>query len=365
MSLYLRYSRQLLLWITTCAAIYVLLACYFHFSRHNAGIGNFGTFVATRFILKDNATLASRATPAMASHPPGLHEDVNPYPFGYVLNKPDLCATGSKILVLIAVMTASGNFNQRRAIRDTWGKESLHRGFKLVFLLGLPRYDVLQRSILAEDSLHADIVQGNFTDCYRNLTFKSVMMVRWASASCPGAEFVLKIDDDVLLNVWDFAPTLSALHGVDRTIWGLLAQRWTPERNPRSKWYVSWGMYQNATYPDFLTGPSYLLSGDSVPLLARASDSVPYLYLEDVFLTGLVAEKAGVRRVHNDGFLNYRKFFTPCTTPRVIASHGYTPLYLRHVWASTKTKAATRRCQKRNSPETTTTTTEFRGMTTS
>ncbi|CAN8003749.1 unnamed protein product [Ixodes hexagonus] len=365
MRAYLKYTRQLLLSITTCAAIYVLLACYFHFSRYDKSIGNLrAIFVATRFILQDNATtLASRDILATAAHSSELYQDVNPYPFGYVLDKPDLCATQTKVLVLIAVMTASANFNQRRAIRETWGKESLQRGFKLVFLLGLPRYNGLQRSVLAEDSLFADIVQGNFTDSYRNLTFKSVMMVRWVTSSCPGAEFVLKIDDDMLLNVWDFAPTLSKLRGVRRTIWGMLAQHWTPERNPRSKWYVSRGMYRNATYPDFLTGPSYLLSGDSVPLLARASDRVPYLYLEDVFLTGLVAEKAGVRRVHDDGFLNYRKFFTPCLMPRVIASHGYTPLYLRRVWTNMKMKAAaTRRCQ---TPRPLASTTKFQGTTVS
>lgn len=59
--------------------------------------------------------------------------------------------------------------------------------------------------------MHKDIVQGNFTDTCRNLTYKTVMLIRWARDYCAGAGFVLKIEDHMLLSVWDLAATLNNL----------------------------------------------------------------------------------------------------------------------------------------------------------
>ena len=49
-------------------------------------------------------------------------------------------------------------------------------------------------------AVHGDLVQENFVDSYRNLTLKTLMAIRWASTYCSNANFVLKIDDDVLVN---------------------------------------------------------------------------------------------------------------------------------------------------------------------
>ncbi|KAH9368315.1 hypothetical protein HPB48_004507 [Haemaphysalis longicornis] len=78
-------------------------------------------------------------------------------------------------------------------------------GFKLVFLLGTTQRREVRRRVSEENGLHEDIVQGNFIDAYRNLTYKTVMLIRWARDFCARASFVLKIDDDMLLSVWDLA----------------------------------------------------------------------------------------------------------------------------------------------------------------
>ena len=59
-----------------------------------------------------------------------------------------------------------------------------------------------QDSIRNESLVHGDIVQGNFLDSYKNLTYKTVMGHMWVSRFCRQAEFVMKADDDIYLDLY-------------------------------------------------------------------------------------------------------------------------------------------------------------------
>ncbi|XP_064476299.1 beta-1,3-galactosyltransferase 1-like [Ornithodoros turicata] len=291
---------------------------------------------------------------SFTSERPDLSTDlVNPHPYSFILNKPNLCKTADgENPVVILVPSASTNFLQRKAIRVTWGKDSLHLGFKLAFLLGYPKNSAVQPMILAEDRLFHDVIQEDFTDVYHNLPIKSVMMVRWVKEHCSNAQFVLKIDDDMLLNVWGlWAEIETSLTGANLTIWGKLAQHWTPFRNSVSKWYLPVRVYKKPVFPDFLAGPAYLFTGDCAPVLYNVSFTVPYLPLEDVFLTGVVAQKAGITRKNHPGFFNYRKILHACAEPRQIASHGYRPISLIGLWGSLSLKNGHTKCKIRHSAQ--------------
>lgn len=328
---------KLILSSTLFVTIHLLTFCYFHFVRPEGFVSRLQSALKEESVETPLHVVYENTKPAPFTFSADARttepsDDTSPHSYSYDINQPDLCHSLIPD-VLIMVITAPTHFNQRRVIRETWGNASLRHGFKLAFLLGRPTNATLQTNIISENNIHQDIIQGSFEDMYRNLALKSVMMVRWASTFCPGVSFLLKIDDDMLFNVWDFVSSLRERRAVNRTIWGLLAKNWGVIRSPESKWCVSNRTYVNATFPDFLTGPSYLMSGDSVPPLALSSASVPYLFLEDVFLTGIVAEKAGVHRVHDGAFLNYRaNSFVPCKKPRIITSHGYTPSELKKAW---------------------------------
>ena len=68
---------------------------------------------------------------------------------------------------------------------------------RLVFMLGSTSNTSLQREIELENLNTRDIVQGNFLDTYRNLTYKSVMGHLWVSEFCQNADYVVKSDDDI------------------------------------------------------------------------------------------------------------------------------------------------------------------------
>merc|ERR1711997_1198106 len=127
---------------------------------------------------------------------------------------------------------------------------------------------------------------------------------------CPEADFVLKVDDDVFVQVPRLlamakslakSQNLGAAAGADNgglapsaVIAGNVASGWKPVRNPKSKYFITPEQYDAASYPPFVTGPSYLVSRSAVDLLVSGALQRPFFHLEDVFVTGIVAEEVGV-----------------------------------------------------------------------
>ena len=53
-----------------------------------------------------------------------------------------------------------------------------------------------------ENQLYGDLVQGDFLDTYRNLTYKTVLGHMWVSNFCNQAEFVVKTDDEIYVDLY-------------------------------------------------------------------------------------------------------------------------------------------------------------------
>jgi hypothetical protein len=61
------------------------------------------------------------------------------------------------------------------------------------------------------------------------------------------------------------------------------------------KWYVTVSEYPYTTYPPYCAGFAYVMSADVNRKLYEASGSVPFLWVDDVYVTGFLALQAGVR----------------------------------------------------------------------
>lgn len=85
-------------------------------------------------------------------------------------------------------------------------------------------------------------------------------------------------------------------------------------RNPQNKYYVSLQDYPQLVYPTFCQGSSYLVTRDGVSALLDHTHEVPFLRLEDVLFTGIVAQAADVDRHGAHAF----GFKVCCWKPRLI-----------------------------------------------
>ncbi|XP_072144167.1 beta-1,3-galactosyltransferase 1-like [Dermacentor andersoni] len=154
---------------------------------------------------------------------------------------------------------------------------------------------ILQERVANESARYGDIIQADFRDTYRNLTLKSVFLLKWAFMYCSRAQFLLKTDDDVFVNVDNLVRFLLALrNGKRRTgpfVVSHMRRNTTAERGLAHKNYLPQSVFANDNLPLYGSGTAYVMSCDAVRPLFTEALVTPFLYVEDVFITGLVAQK--------------------------------------------------------------------------
>lgn len=244
------------------------------------------------------------------------------YESGFDIPNVDLCPDlGRKLKLLVAITSAPQHQEARMAVRQTWGHYGQRRDVAVAFLLGTSSKPETDASVKAEADLYGDIIKSRFIDSYDNLTLKTVSLTEWVDNFCTKVRFVLKTDDDMFINMPRLLTFVDEHFNQKRIIYGRLARKWKPIRNSRSKYFVSVKQFSPPIFPDFVTGPAYLLSGDIMHDLYTHALGRNYLKLEDVFTTGIVAEAISVKRFHINEFLNKRIPFNVCNIKKSISIH--------------------------------------------
>lgn len=244
------------------------------------------------------------------------------YESGHSEPNAELCpAMGENVRLLVLVTSAPTHYDARMAIRHTWGHYGMRRDTVVAFFLGATGDQGTEEQLMGENTLFGDLIQGRFVDSYNNLTLKTISILEWVDTYCPQASFVLKTDDDMFINVPKLMQFMDKHSHDKRHIYGRLAKKWKPIRNKKSKYYVSPNQYLPKYFPDFTTGPAYLMTSDVIHDLYEKSLEQTYLKLEDVYTTGIVAQLVKVKRVHVTEFLNRRIAFNACNIKKAISVH--------------------------------------------
>ncbi|CAG0922887.1 unnamed protein product, partial [Notodromas monacha] len=204
--------------------------------------------------------------------------------------------------VTVFVPSAPLNVLRRNSIRGTWGSFGRRSDIRVFFVIGLVSNDsVLDNVIEQESQIFRDVLRPEVVDTYSNLTRKVVAAFEWAG-NCSVSEFYLKADDDMFINIPGLVDFFLARRKLKNVIFGRLLTRLHPVRNKESKWYVHWREFRGNKFPNFVTGPAYAFTSDVLPKLVAMARATPYLKLEDVYVTGVLADRAGIER------RNERKF---------------------------------------------------------
>ena len=176
----------------------------------------------------------------------------------YLNPKESICEPNTKqsILFVTFVSVAPHFFAKRNLIRETWGnKNSLHDEMRLVFSVGMSTNSTINKQIEDEFRLHKDIVQINhFTDSYFNLTTKIMYTFKWIRQYCTNAKYILRINDDVVVNKPALVNYFSSLNYKTNSIYGFAIYGAAPKRDKTSKFYISYELYNNSRYNTYLEG---------------------------------------------------------------------------------------------------------------
>ncbi|GCC23208.1 lactosylceramide 1,3-N-acetyl-beta-D-glucosaminyltransferase A [Chiloscyllium punctatum] len=238
------------------------------------------------------------------------------------------------VLLLLFVKTSPENRPRRDAIRKTWGNEhyiysEFKANIKVLFVLGVykdpSQREAIQSRLLVEDLQHSDLIQQDFYDDFYNLTLKLIFQFKWANSFCQNAKFVMSSDDDVFVHTPNLVKYLLQLDKGIRNFWiGRVHRGAPPVRNKKSKYYVSYDMYQWPAYPDYTAGAAYVVSHDVAAKVYEALMTLnSSLYIDDVFM-GICAKKMGVEPQQHMYFAGEGKTpYHPCIYNQMMTSHDH------------------------------------------
>ncbi len=268
------------------------------------------------------------------------------YSYQFVIPAREICNKDTDTVVLIH--SHHGHSDRRTAIRDTWGgavqrntwpNATVTNKVKVAFLFGVQAQGTLDLTLGREADIHGDIIQGSFMESYGNLTLKSLMGLKWVLTYCPQVKYVIKSDDDMFIN---FPVLLYELRRRDMRNSILGHYRPTTMVQRDDKWREITANFPFVYYPPYVSGASYVISGDLVPELYDASKYVPYLGVEDVYTTGILAKLIGAKhvRIHGDRFLFGRKPHV-CDViggrPPILTGTGVNASHQIRLWRSIQT----------------------------
>lgn len=273
-------------------------------------------------------------------------EKVNPFNVKYVISGDKICDLNEPPYLLILVPSLHVHVDARKSIRKTWGSMShgnvwpnqkINVTIKLVFMFGKDNNgnEHLNQMIMYESKIYKDIIFGDFKDNYANLSTKVIMGIHWVSNYCPGTEYILKADDDTFVNI---PLLLNKLKSIKHTrhkgvVVGNIYD--TAKVHRHGRWEVTTDAYPFPRYPKYASGNTYVFSSNIAPALFKTSEFMPYIPIEDAYITGILSKCVDARHIGIEGFTFW--FDAPpkaCDfkTNKRISSTNTSPNNMLYIW---------------------------------
>lgn len=223
----------------------------------------------------------------------------------YLIEEPDLCRQHPDLQIISYVHSAVFKRENRQLIRDTWGSLKYYPQIRMrvIFVFGAAATQEEQKIISEESEKFHDIIQLDFVDSYKNLSYKGLSALQWISQHCLHPPWILKSDDDMIINVFGLVAYLAAYtkqeaasNRVPEKImcavwWGMPVLRGTG----CAKWCVTEEEWKEKTYPPYCSGSAFVVPTRVAPDLYHAYYHAPFLWVDDAYISGVLAKEAGVR----------------------------------------------------------------------
>jgi len=219
----------------------------------------------------------------------------------------DLC--GSETRVVIGVFSQATNFWARQVSRVSWASagETVPQGVCVVYILAQPhtQHQVLnvRRMIEEESARWGDLLQIQAPESYSLLAIKSLAFLSWTQRILPQVPYLVKTDDDVVYSLENLHKTIASHPNLtkDPTIaCNYFLGFPVDHTNISAKHFVPWMEYPKPAFPDYCSGVFYIMSGKTRNKLLDTFETTNkhFVRLDDIFITGILAETAGIVRTH-------------------------------------------------------------------
>ena len=153
-----------------------------------------------------------------------------------------------------------------------------------------------------------------------NLLLKVLSLFSWPDMFCTKATFLVKADEDVFIQMIKLPEFTMSIK--NDKLYGNIWRDASPNRNQKSKDFVSFTDFEGETFYDYLSGPAYLVPIRFTGKIARAKLEHTFSSItDDVMLTGIIPEQLGIPRFHSDKFSSKRQKVN-CKLSKFISIHG-------------------------------------------
>ncbi|XP_054152834.1 beta-1,3-galactosyltransferase 5-like [Oppia nitens] len=213
------------------------------------------------------------------------------------------------IFIQSGATTSHQYYAIRQHLRQGWVGSAKQLGIDVWFVLGLSP-EKRDNQLIGRESRenNNDIIQFGFVDHYRNLSLKTIAMMYWHNRYCPDSRLLVKLDDDVFVNIDRLVQQLPDIIGTadggisGQLILGAMVQRYTSDRN-----YIPHTVWPDDYLPVYANGPAYLMDSHSRDTLLQGivrHRDVPVVDVpEDAILLGIVAQRTGIPYNHIDNII--------------------------------------------------------------
>lgn len=250
----------------------------------------------------------------------------------YLLHPAAIC--DEKMDLVIVVHSATKNKARRDVLRFTIGRyaNKAKLKYKIFFVTGIPQEgsSTLTVDLLREHTEFSDLLVMDVVDSYRNMTYKAVSWMKWLTEYCEQKpSYIVKLDDDALLKlpllIDMLAPCLRSKKGaICRQISCLVRPKEPSLRYGKNM--IKYDEYPFRHYPPMCPGLMYLMPASFAERMLVATESVPFIWLDDVYVTVFL-------RVYiNEQLNSLRRFFMQ---PH---DRNYKQLYIRKMVAHLQSK---------------------------
>ncbi|KAK3871753.1 hypothetical protein Pcinc_023130 [Petrolisthes cinctipes] len=221
-------------------------------------------------------------------------------PKRFLIEEADYCHQRPGLQIIAYVHSSIDRVSQRNLTRTTWatasaydmGQNSVNIG--VVFMVGRAKNSHQRQIIQEESQRYHDIVQGDYGDHYRLLTYKGLAGLYWISRHCAHVPWTLHSDDDTHIDIFLYHRALKELDDEAKKMF-ICSHMYGPVLRS-GRWKVRYEEYPQDKYPLYCSGGVWFLQTKLVPKLLEASKSVPFLWVDDAYITGVLAQKARLKQ---------------------------------------------------------------------
>jgi hypothetical protein len=104
----------------------------------------------------------------------------------------------------------------------------------------------------SEAFINKDKIQFGFQDSYYNVTLKHIVLLRWAQQNFFHSKYIMKTDDDIIVNVEHLKKNLYSLQN---GITGYFIRLMPALRDIDNPWFIPQCIQPDPYYTEYMNGP--------------------------------------------------------------------------------------------------------------